>query len=96
MTPTIDILADAKRLIEEHGWCQEIMHHIDGRHCMVGAILCAAGETPSDRWPFTRTVAAQAAEEVVQQYLPSWNDKEGRTVEEVLAALDRAMEIVAP
>ena len=99
MIPVIDVLANAKRLIEEHGWCQG--DFLWGwRHDVVTAILKATGGVPWHEPAKERHErllgldAFRAAVNTTELY--AWNDAPGRTKQDVLDAFDRAMELVCP
>lgn len=68
--------------IREHGWCQGITRNEKGGVCMYGASeFCGAacGGVYLD----------EAVREEIGMCVAGWNDKPGRTKEEVLAVFDR-------
>lgn len=78
---------DAKAAAEymrEHGWCQGTLQNEQGQCCANGAMDKAI---PS----VTRFIDVQNAfyRELGIKSVTDWNDKPGRTQEEVLAVFDR-------
>lgn len=74
--------------IEQHGWCQQVLQDMDGRVCLLGALsFVASGSLCSVRLVgqvgryLKRTGLTKRGTAVV------WNDKPGRTKEEVVAVL---------
>lgn len=92
-----EVLLAARAIIEDR-WCQGTVRRElpDGttQHCIVGAIWQAA--------PTSRAASARGAVEgllslragVSLGALHTWNDKPGRTRDEVLALFDSALEAV--
>jgi hypothetical protein len=88
------ILLRAHEIIEERGWCQQALQTADGRVCLEAAISIAAGgaavlEDDCD----TSEGAARAFDEMKRRvrFAPGenhrlwvWNDRPGRTKDEVL------------
>lgn len=102
-TPAILKPSEALRagaaLIRERGWAQHDYESDDGRLCLLGAMnvaytgaSCAPqGETPtlaSARKSRDYLVAATG-----HPYPDNWNDREGRTKEEVISALETAAQL---
>lgn len=101
----IDVLRGALADLEVRGWGQGFGLLPDGRICAQWAIHGAAGCTEdadlSERVPPTpaRALANDAAAAVldavgvaaIPKQLVDWNDAEGRTVEEVIAAFRGAI-----
>lgn len=90
VTPTLEpwqqLLLDAAQYIRDHGWCQHQLMNRHGAVCLAGALESAPG------WK-----NAQDAIEAVARLQPHasiwvsvWNDKPGRTKEEVIAVLEKA------
>lgn len=104
------LLRDAVDVLDERGWYQGWYVDAEGRCvCVLGAVAFAAGlevvsnvddeleagiHGTGDRWELWRS-AWKRLERAVDDDIPSWNDTEGRTVDEVKAALLRAAEAVA-
>lgn len=99
---THEVLTRAKAYLLNHGW----RHGAAGRHggprCAVGAI-CSVGGFPTlyhdgTHWGQEPALlaAAKAIGAQVGSQLPGWNDEEGRTFDEVIAAFDRAIIATAP
>jgi len=97
-TPAVRLLSIARNLLQEKGWTQLTGKSPRGSYCLSGALLEAAGD--DDR-------AYRAALESVGQRLRvpgcphggfachcaivGWNDKEGRTKQEVIRKLDEVI-----
>lgn len=105
---TRETLIEARRLIAEVGWTQGFYARTDtgtliefdsplaSCFCMVGALRRACG-LPLKTCHLPATYRLLKAARLVDnnrslQYLVDWNDKPGRTKEEVLAAFDKAIE----
>lgn len=83
------VLKDAAAHLERVGWVQAYEQPLEGSPtCIIGAITAVCHESPRAEW--------RAAKELVAERLgtfPSalavgaWNDKPGRTVDEVLRVL---------
>lgn len=99
------ILMAAREALEK-GWCQGALRTIDGKYCLSGAILLAGGGFGAGRGPIEddrlREKLSPSFKLVTQAVglgkgkspgwsIPMWNDVPGRTREEVLAAMDRAI-----
>lgn len=95
--PVAEILERAAQILEERGWTQgrygadSIDIITAGPHCAIGAIATAYGD--SDKY------LRSEAELVLAEFLgleygdvEPWNDEEGRTAGEVIAALRAAAE----
>lgn len=97
-TPAVRLLSIARNLLQEKGWTQLTDKSPRGSYCLSGALLEAAGD--DDR-------AYRAALQSVGQRLRvpgcphggfachcaivGWNDKEGRTKQEVIRKLDEVI-----
>lgn len=101
---TLDVLREALGRIERDGWCQGYSVGKDGSVCALYAIEGAAGCVTDDDFAFRRpptparalandaaSAVLQAAGVTVPKQLVDWNDAEGRTVEEVIAAFRGAI-----
>jgi hypothetical protein len=88
------ILLRAHEIIEERGWCQAKLVSSEGHVCLEAAISLAACGTPYHEadWEMSEA-AAQAFAEMKRRVffnrgedhrLWSWNDRPGRTKDEVL------------
>ena len=85
-----DVLRHAALIIEERGWVQRVLSNAEGQVCALGAIYTAAtGEAygAPDRYC---DEAAEALSEHVGADIEDWNDAQGRTAEQVIAALREA------
>lgn len=88
MTDT-EIRQKAASLVEEKGWLQGVLWGPKGEVCALGALLIAA-EVPSliEAPPFFEDLVANLEEEIdTGESLDVWNDKDGRTQQQVVAAL---------
>lgn len=94
-------LQDARKYIEEHGWCQNASFSGD-RVCLFGAVFAITGKHVStDDEIRRREIACKALEKAValklgQEYDPQtyfatvWQDEPGRTVDEIYEIYDLA------
>lgn len=86
-TRAMEAAARAAALIREYGWCQGIYRSREGSYCVMGALESVSSPATPEYWEAKRRLSRVAG-------LPNdghvlrWNDAEGRTVKEVLAALD--------
>lgn len=82
---TKELRTAAADYIESHGWIQGMWNTTDGAVCMVGALAQAV----SGRAPRKAATTELRRELCLGEYttLISWNDRPGRTKDEVLAAL---------
>lgn len=76
------VLMKAADILRTGGWCQIHFNKRTGEHCMIGAIQEAANYTQ----PAT-DIAHRAV--LMHGYGMCWNDRKGRTKEEVIAALEK-------
>lgn len=86
-----------KQVLQEHGWCQGGYRDSHGRVCLLGAIFYMAVIEQIDEAEHDALVDAIRAKlrDRMEFMLPGmivpislWNDKPGRTVEEVYELLD--------
>ena len=90
------ILVEARELLVKGGWCQHAAFSGTGARCAIGAILSVspkllALEGHNANIGFrARDFLSKA---VGNQVVGVWNDVQGRTLEEVLAAFDKAIEL---
>jgi hypothetical protein len=88
---TSEVLRKAGDVLREHGWCQFVAYSPAGARCALGAINDGSRGTPG----FYDAAKAILREEVLDltssgQIGNGWNDIPGRTVDEVLVAMDAA------
>lgn len=95
-----DFLVRAKYHLEQRGWCQGTYEdRNDGSLCLEGALYEAAFEAEeSDGSERSRTLFSRAKSLLIKavdtrDYLTRWNDYTKRTEDEVLDALDKAVEL---
>jgi hypothetical protein len=88
-----DTLAEARRLIVERGWWHHDGDEVWARAlCISTAIQLACNQGIIGRFEYGRFgEAMQAVRNVVGVSAVAFNDAPGRTLEEVLDALDRAI-----
>ena len=102
MTTVLDVLHEALGRIETDGWCQGYAVGQDGSVCALYAIESEAGCDIGDSWRDPTPEGALAREAVAAvlaaagvaatpRQMVDWNDAEGRTVEEVIAAFRGAI-----
>lgn len=96
MKTAVDVLRDAHALIVEKGWWQGgRTRAVKGTHCAISALTSTGvNESLAEEEAMgllTEAIGVSTLVDVVD-----WNDAPGRTVEEVLAAFDRAIEIAEP
>ena len=91
-SPVTKNLMAAKKLLEQ-GWCQEDYKY-KGSYCIQGAVIYANPPLDYDRnlsYEVIKSVIEPAF--AVRRGISAWNDKVGRTKEEVLCLMDRAIAI---
>lgn len=86
---TLNVLRKARELVEQ-GWTQGRYKTEDGCYCGVGALIEVTGSL-REALPYTFHL-----DQVVggNFEFEKWQDRRGRTQAEVLAAFDRAIELV--
>jgi hypothetical protein len=95
MSGVADVLAAAADLLERDGWCQGHLHDDAGRRCIRGAISAAAFDlAPEGGRRAFRVAASSSVRQIIGMPLVEWNDAQGRTAADVIAAL-RDAETVA-
>lgn len=98
-----EILTKARALLVERGWTQQAYVGFRGELDLMGAIYVAAGvpESPYMASSFDTYLDAEINDEIrsIREWLgfkgttPAiWNDESGRTIDEVLARIDAALE----
>lgn len=90
LTPHRQALLDAAAYISEHGWCQNTLRSGD-KVCLLGALWETLGILDVSKH---HLVASQAEQRLSSFFgwlnVTDWNDAPGRTVDEVIAALEMA------
>jgi hypothetical protein len=109
MATELDILQEARRLIDEKGWTQgqaartrsgkpvEITLDDASCFCTVGALsrACMNLGVPHSGHSWSRTFTAfRQALPGSPDYIAAWNDAPSRTKDDVLKAFDKAIETV--
>lgn len=103
MTATAEILRGAKAVLLANGWHQggfyDREQHLDKgvpreacRVCLWGAVNVAAMGNPASKDDVPWAVIL-FLDKVLGERTEGWSDTPGRTVDEVLALLDRAIDI---
>ena len=88
-----EICLKAKDVLRERGWTQGRMRNDDGAFCVWGALVVAdAGRVTLDYSMSAAWARSALAAAVGDPSVGLWNDVPGRTLDEVLAALDQAAE----
>lgn len=85
------IVEDLRRVREElltHGWTQHTFTDKQGRRCLLGAIGHCV---PENRLTYVIPVIWNAKEDQ-DVTLTVWNDRSGRTIDDVIALIDKAIE----
>lgn len=107
MTTTVEILREAKAVLEHQGGLYDSAQAAAGtardacRVCLVGAFSIAATGSPvgrSERSDAAWDAITRALEQrgpLSDSPIADWNDAEGRTVAEVYALLDEAIELAS-
>lgn len=94
---TADILEKAAEVLDARGWCQGHYQDDQGQLCAVGAIRVATWGTA--RWDHSNAVeylASRMAQEAMSAHLGvediavGWNDRPGRTKDEVIDTFKHA------
>lgn len=105
-----DVIDEAANILETEGWIQGTFSKKDVGRCAVGALnlavelhlaryaVVAFGGDPSHRrsWANARTEAQAKIQDVMglDEMLPAWNDKKGRTAADVIALLRDAARFI--
>lgn len=76
------LVAAREMLANPENWIRGRSRSADGKHCMVDALWKASGASEA---------MATLAEAIGGGSISAWNDAEGRTHAEVMAAFDRAI-----
>lgn len=87
------IIKRAVEILNDKGWIQGSYGGDKIGYCLIGALHTAAYGMDSDLYYETYSKVARFLtidNNVTEQSLPRWNDTEGRTKEEVIAALEGA------
>lgn len=98
-TSSADLLRRAKGVLEEYGWIQGDIGHCERGFCAYGALDHAsrATDTPfTDFWPARKAVTSAVLDLSAGGSfgIANYNDDAGRTVEDIYAMFDKAIEIV--
>ncbi len=88
-TPTTEVILGAIERLERHGWCQGKSIH-GAERCVFGAIRGAAWSFGGD-WCWMTMRRVEAANGIPFETIAYWNDEPGRTKEEVVDALRKAL-----
>jgi hypothetical protein len=95
----VDVLRDAKQLIVTEGWWQAGQEHDRGdgriRACAVSSVT-RSGFGSWDRIDGAITALTRVIGVSDARVIADWNDAPERTLEDVLSAFDRAIELASP
>lgn len=85
----VEILESMKEILLEGGWCQRTVGNVVRGQptCLVGSYLIHTGQLTTHY----RAVGLNELGQVVGRSLIGWNDTPGRTFNEVIDAIDRAI-----
>lgn len=88
-----EICLRAAEVIRERGWCQMDYKNDQGNVCTLGALSVAVGKDPVCTVDYLQIADSIGAMKVHLQLgfgeaIAHWNDKPGRTVEQVINALE--------
>lgn len=88
------LISRAAQILRTGGWCQgDYSNYTTGEHCIVGALLAASTVEGQDAAYSRAKTLVRLAIGIYPDTggsIPRWNDEPGRTVDEVLDALERA------
>lgn len=100
---THEVLVAAKSYLLNYGWRQNSYGEHGSPRCMLGAVGSVFGiqtgdsdEFDSDQRQDWMAVPYAALRDQTNACVPNWNDEDGRTLGEVIAAFDRAILATAP
>lgn len=95
MMSTAEHLRRAKTELLRRGWCRGVSLNDRGEVCVMGALACAVGESPTATNPYPRGAYGPARQVFMGAIggacILTWNDESGRTPEEVLEAFEAAI-----
>lgn len=91
------VLEEARRLLEEEGWVQGVLHRTGEGYCAVGAlreavhVRCArmCGDVPS--MIFKEAYLRLQSQVGGRETVASWNDRPERTAEDVIMLFGKAL-----
>lgn len=88
-----EILVKALEVLEQDGWCQRTSHNVLGQRCSLGAIERGARSLGIKEYVRIRRAADRLYRAIGENRggVASWNDKEGRTYEDVVLAFKKAI-----
>ncbi len=86
------ILLDAAELLRRDGWCQHVLARGKER-CLIGA-LCAAGGSLDLAQSYY--LAVETLHQLCDVHIPLFNDQHCKSVDDAIAALEIAADLVTP
>jgi hypothetical protein len=92
---THEVLVAARNLIAQGGWQQQYGFNA-GPHCAVSAIFTVTGDRDKKAEAIEALGSILALPRISGPGVGDWNDRLGRTKEQVLALFDRAIAATAP
>lgn len=90
---TAEILRDTKARLTPETWRKRHCEDPDNGCCLVNALSDAAGLSRASLRFLKLPAHSYLADAVGDDAVGFWNNEEGRTLEEVHAAIDRAIEL---
>ena len=93
MSQVAAVLNRAADILERDGWIQGAMYNRNGCRCALGALNSASTELDCGSEPVWDACFLLSAD--LGYDLPSWNDEDGRTVDEVTTLLRNTAKAVA-
>lgn len=95
------VMRKAAKLIEEHGWIQGALGSHDSGFCIAGAVAVVTApaiifDSNIRQMTFDEFTHWLRELESMNLFIPEWNDKEGRTKEEVLLYMNKFADEMDP
>lgn len=89
----IQIIENAKHLLETEGWCQWQFESPSGARCVSRAIFEVSSLY---HFPADCALSFEAVRKAIEHDdIIAWNDSNGRTKEHVIAAFDKAIQLLS-
>lgn len=86
-----ETLQNARQILLDTGWCQGVLESKNGRCCALGALRKGTSFNVYRENVDSFNARAFLETEVLDQYLPEWNDTFVRTAPEVIEMFDIAI-----
>jgi hypothetical protein len=93
-TKVSELLTAAKAEIQKNGWCQGQYTDNKGQHCILGATMSQILDNNSVYWDAVKALQGSLGTSGTSGFndVVVWNDDPSRTVDEVIALFDKAIE----